>query len=125
MENHYEHGGCSEQGGEEEGIDDETMRKGMSKRELMRLVKEFQVWEVERIRPGQMLVACPVCKLEQRKGTRVHESMVNSNQFKNHFEQEHKQQKFLQKVRCLKCPICQDLIPARGLYSTLFQEKTS
>ena len=96
----------------------------MSKRDLMRLVKEFQVWEVERIRPGQMLVGCPVCKLEKSKGIRVHDSMVNSNQFKNHFEQEHKQQKFLLKVRCLKCPICQELVPA-GLLGVHFSQGRS
>ena len=115
VENHYEHGGCCEEGGEEEGINDGTMRKGIRKRELMRLVMELQVWEVERIRPGQILVACPVCKLQKSWGLRVHESMVKSNQFKNHFKQEHRKIYFLLGSRLLKCPICQEMVAPGSL----------
>jgi len=97
-----------------------TMRK---KTELVRSVSDLKVWEVEKMMPGgQILVACPVCKLEKRKGVRVNESMVKSNQFKNHFKQEHKSQKFLLKSRCLKCPICQELVPS-GLLGVHFDQR--
>ena len=105
----YEHGGCSEVN-LWDGKDGGTTWKGVQKKKLVMAVMELKVWEVERIRPGQVLVACPVCKLEKEKGARVHESMVKSNQFKNHFEQEHKPLTFLLKYRCLKCPICQAFV---------------
>ena len=130
VESHYKNGGCSELAkgeadeGQNEGTDGETLRMGKLKLELTRSVRELQVWEVEKILAGQILVACPVCKLEKREGARVHESMVKSNQFKNHFEQEHKKQKFLLKVRVLKCPICQEFIPA-GLLGVHFDQGRS
>jgi len=105
VERHYENGGCSEP-----ALDTGTVWKGVQKKELVMAVMDLKVWEVERIRPGQVLVACPVCKLEREKSARVHESMVKSNQFKNHFEQEHKPLKFLLQYRCLKCPICQAFV---------------
>ena len=132
VESHYEQGGCVEQvaGGEAEQSQIkvttpwENMWKGVLKSELVRSVRALQVWEVERVRPGQILVACPVCKLEKRRGVRVHESMVKSNQLKSHFEQEHKPQKFLLKSRILKCPNCQDFIPA-GLLGVHFDQGRS
>ena len=119
VERHYENGGCSEP-----ALDRETVWKGVQKTQLAMAVMDLKVWEVERIRPGQVLVACPVCKLEKEKGVRVHESMVKSNQFKNHFEQEHKPLKFLLKYRCLKCPICQDFVPP-GLLGVHFDQGRS
>ena len=131
VENHYEQGGCSElvggeaaKGQRQEAGREETNREPMWKKSgLVRSVSDFKVWEVEKIMPGgQILVACPVCKLEKRKDVRVNRSMVKSNQFKIHFEQEHKSQKFLLKSRCLKCPICQELVPS-GLLGVHFDQR--
>ena len=131
VENHYEQGGCSElvggeaaKGQRQEAGREETNREPMWKKsELVRSVSDLKVWEVEKMMPGgQILVACPVCKLEKRKDVRVNRSMVKSNQFKIHFEQEHKPQKFLLKSRCLKCPICQELVPS-GLLGVHFDQR--
>ena len=48
-----------------DGVDDKSCheRKGiLSGREFMRYLRELQVWEVEKIKPGQIMVACPAGK---------------------------------------------------------------
>ena len=93
-----------------DGVDNE--RKGIkSGREFMRSLRELQVWEVEKIKPGQIMVACPVCKLE-----RLDECNQEFRNLRNHFKREHKRLKFyLVKSRCLKCPICHEIVSASQL----------
>ena len=101
-----------------DGVDDRSCheRKGtQSGREFMRSLREIQVWEVEKIKPGQIMVACPACKLEK-----LHESSVKCYQefknLRNHFKREHKRLKFyLVKTRCLKCPVCLEIVSASQL----------
>ena len=101
-----------------DGVEDRSCheRKGtQSGREFIRSLRELQVWEVGRFKPGQIMVACPVCKLEK-----LHESSVNCFQefknLRNHFKREHKRLKFyLVRSRCLKCPICLEIVSASQL----------
>ena len=101
-----------------DGVDDRSCheKKGIqSGRAFMRSLKDLQVWEVEQIKPGQIMVACPACKLEKS-----HESSVKVYQefksLRNHFKREHKQLKFyLVRSRCLKCPICHQIVSASQL----------
>ena len=91
-----------------DGVDND--RKGIqSGREFMRSLKELQGWEVEKLKSGQILVACPVCKLE-----RLQEKC--NQEFKNlrsHLKREHKRLKFyLVRSRCLKCPVCLEIVSA-------------
>ena len=91
-----------------DGVDNE--RKGIqSGRGFMRSLRELQVWEVEKIKPGQIVVACPVCKLE-----RLHEKCNQAfRNLRNHLKREHKRLKFyLVRSRCLKCPICLEIVSA-------------
>ena len=95
-------------------VDDKSCheRKGIqSGREFMRSLREIQVWEVEKIKPGQIMVACPVCKLE-----RMHKCNQEFRNLRNHFKREHKRFKFyLVKTRCLKCPVCLEIVSASQL----------
>ena len=97
-----------------DGVDDKSCheRKGiLSGREFMRSLRELQVWEVERFKPGQIMVACPVCKLE-----RMHKCNQEFRNLRNHFKREHKRFKFyLVKTRCLKCPVCLEIVSASQL----------
>ena len=78
----------------------------------MRSLREFQVWEVEKIKPGQIVVACPVCKLERLR----EKSNQELKNLRNHLKREHKRLKFyLMRSRCLKCPICLKIVSASQL----------
>ena len=93
-----------------DGVDDK--RKGIqSGREFMRSLRELQVWEVAKIKPGQIMVACPACKLERLK-----ECNQEFRNLRNHFKREHQRLKFhLVRSRCLKCPICHKIVSASQL----------
>ena len=88
-------------------------RKGIqSGRGFMRSLRELQVWEVEKIKPGQIVVACPVCKLERLHG-KCHQEFKN---LRSHLKREHKRLKFyLVRARCLKCPVCLEIVSASQL----------
>ena len=94
-----------------DGVDND--RKGIqSGREFMRSLRELQVWEVEKIRPGQIVVACPVCKLERLR-EKCNQEFRN---LRNHMKREHKRLKFcLVRSRCLKCPVCHQIVSASQL----------
>ena len=96
-------------------------RKVMSKQELMKAVTQLQIWNVEKKVPGEVMVACPVCKMEAREKMRVNESMVKASFFRNHVKLEHKHYSCILKARVFECPVCQEMVPP-GLLETHFAE---
>ena len=101
-------------------LDGEDNGRTQSRREFTKSLRDLQVWEVEKTKPGQIMVACPVCALDRSKVKWKQEC----RNLRNHFKREHKQLKFyLVRTRCLKCPICHQIVSATQLGAHFGQDK--